>query len=284
MAKDLQRVAVGIIGGGNMAENILRGLLLAGLVQPGKTMVSDISPERLTTLRERFGLQTTTDNVAVVKGCSVIVLAVKPQSMAGVLEEIRDASTPEKLFLSIAAGVRADVIAEGLARTGRVVRVMPNVAAKVLGSASALCAGPGAGEADLTLACRMFDALGTTEVVSEDLMDAVTGLSGSGPAYIFLLIEALADAGVRAGLSRKTALGLAAQTCAGAARMVLEGNEHPGVLKDMVTSPAGTTIAGVQQLEQRAFRGTVMAAVEAAVARSKELGRREGQPRKTGSV
>lgn len=271
---DLQNVKLGIIGGGAMAENILRGLLQAGLVQPGKTVVSDISPERLACLHERFSVETTRDNVSLVTRCSVIVLAVKPQSMSGVLEEIRDAATPEKLFLSIAAGVRADAIAEGLGRSGRVVRVMPNVAAKVLSSASALCAGPGATQEDLALACRMFAALGLTEIVSENLMDAVTGLSGSGPAYIFVLIEALADAGVRAGLSRKTALGLAAQTCAGAARMVLEGSEHPGVLKDMVTSPAGTTIAGVQQLEQRCFRGTIMAAVEAAVARSEELGRR----------
>ncbi len=270
---EIQKIKLGIIGGGNMAQNILRGILSAGLLKPDQVVVSDISPDRLSELKETFKVKTTLDNHELVKGSDVVVLAVKPQNMKGLLDEIKTVSSPEKLYLSIAAGIKAEALAAGLDKKGRIIRIMPNVAAKVLESASALSRGPGATQDDLKLAKQLFEAIGKTVVVTEELMDAVTGLSGSGPAYIFQIIEAMADAGVKAGLPRATALDLAAQTCYGAAKLVLATGEHPGVLKDQVTSPAGTTIAGIKALEQGSLRGTLMEAVEAAVERSKELGK-----------
>ena len=269
---DLQNAQIGFVGGGAMAENILRGILSAGIVPADHITVSEIHPQRRSYIQETFQVQTTQDNRGLAARADIIVLAVKPQNLKALLEEIAPAVNNQKLILSIAAGITTDAIARCLSAKGRIVRIMPNIAAKVLESASALCAGPAAGEADLGLACELFAATGKTVVITEGLMDAVTGLSGSGPAYIFLVIESLADAGVKAGLPRSTACTLAAQTCLGAAKLVLETEQSPAVLKDQVTSPAGTTIAGMQVLEKGAVRGTIMEAVEAAVARSRELG------------
>jgi len=269
---DIKNIKIGFIGGGAMAESILRGVLHAGIVSADKITVSEIHQQRCRQLQDQFHIETAPDNKTLVKNADMVVLAVKPQSIQEVLEEISSVADTSTLFVSIAAGIQTGDISLGLGETGRIVRVMPNTPAKVGAGASALCAGPGAHEEDLSAARLLFDAVGATVIINEALMDAVTGLSGSGPAYVFLFIEALADAGVKAGLPRDTAVKLAAQTCFGAAKLVLETEEHPGRLKDQVTSPAGTTIAGVQALEQGSFRGTVMCAVEAAVARSKELG------------
>jgi len=263
---------LGIIGGGMMAHSIVRGLLEAQLIDAERILVSDVSPERREMFEKNCGVAATAENSQVVQQSTVVLLAVKPQSMAGLLSEIQSASGPDTLYLSIAAGITTSSLYAGLGQAGRIIRLMPNTAAQVLASATALCKGPNATDEDVSLASNLFDALGTTVVVDESLMDAVTGLSGSGPAYLYLIIEALADAGVRNGLTRATALQLAAQTCVGASKMVLETGEHPGVLKDQVTSPAGTTINGLYRLEKRGVRAAVIDAVSAAVARSKELG------------
>ncbi len=268
----MEDLRLGIIGGGVMAHSIVRGLLATGLVGPERICVSDLSPERRALFEKSCGVATTSENLKTVQQSTVVLLAVKPQSMAGLLSEIQPAAGPDTLYLSIAAGVTTSSLYAGLGQTGRIIRVMPNTAAQVLASATAICRGPNATDDDLSVARKLFDALGTTVVVDEDLMDAVTGLSGSGPAYMYLIIDALADAGVRNGLTRATALQLAAQTCAGAAKMVIETGEHPGFLKDQVTSPGGTTINGLYRLEKRGVRAAVIDAVSAAVARSKELG------------
>ncbi|MCX8042995.1 MAG: pyrroline-5-carboxylate reductase [Desulfobacterota bacterium] len=270
---ELKNLKLGMIGGGAMAENLVRGMVQAQLIPAENIVVSDIKQERLTLLREQFGVKTMLDNVELVIKTDVIILAVKPQNMRLLLEEIRQAVTEHKLIISIAAGIQTKTIAEGLGGKGRIIRCMPNIAAKTLASASALCTGSGATAQDMTLAKKLFDAIGITVVVSEDLMDAVTGLSGSGPAFVFVVIETLADAGVRAGLQRSVALTLAAQTCLGAARLVLTSHEHPAVLKDQVASPGGTTIAGLAALEQAGLRNALLQAVAAAVTRSQELGR-----------
>jgi len=270
---DIKTLKTGIIGGGAMAENILRGVLKAALLSPEQITVSDIQPERLAYIRETFRVKTFLDNVELVTRADIVILAVKPQNMKMLLDEISSVVNEKKLLVSIAAGIKSKTIAEGLSGKGRIIRSMPNIGAKVLESATAISAGPASSSEDLTLAKKIFDAIGTTVVINEDLMDAVTGLSGSGPAYIFLIIEALADAGVKAGLPRPVALKLASQTCLGAARLVLATEEHPASLKDQVTSPGGTTIAGLAALEQAGLRGSIMQAVAAAVSRSKELGK-----------
>ena len=270
---DLKNSQIGIIGGGVMAENILRGLLQAGLFSADQITVSDIPPERLNYLKSTFKVKTSLDNHELVSRSDIIVLAVKPQNMKGLLNEIKAVVNPKKLLLSIAAGVTSETISQGLSGKCRIIRIMPNIAAKVLESASALCLGPSATFDDLNIAKQIFEAIGKTIVIDEELMDAVTGLSGSGPAYIFLVIDALADAGVKVGISRSIALKLAVQTCLGAAKLVLETDELPAKLKDQVTSPGGTTIAGLHVLEKGGVRGAIMDAVDAAVARSKELGK-----------
>ena len=270
---DLNNSKICIIGGGMMAENILRGLLRAQLIQPDQISVSDINAERLAYIRDTYSVATSLDNAAVAGKADIIILAVKPQYLKIPLAEIKAAVTEKQLIISIAAGVKTRTLADALGSSARIVRTMPNIGAKVLASATAICQGPGATEDDMLTAMRIFEAIGTAVVVAEELMDAVTGLSGSGPAYFFQFIEAMADAGVRAGLMRPVALKLAAQTCLGAAQLVLETGDHPAVLKDQVTSPAGTTIEGLRVLEQGAVRATIISAVSAAVARSKELGK-----------
>jgi pyrroline-5-carboxylate reductase len=206
-----------------------------------------------------------------MEGAAVIVLAVKPQVLTSALQPLREGIGPSQMVLSIAAGVSTARIEECFAKDIPVVRVMPNTPALVGAAASAICLGRFANQTHRAQAHRIFDAVGLAVDVEEKLLDAVTGLSGSGPAYVYVFIEALSDAGVRAGLPRDVATRLAAQTVLGSARMVLETGTHPGVLKDMVTSPGGTTIAGLHALEQNAFRGAVIDAVQAATQRSKEL-------------
>ena len=263
-----------VVGSGNMAEALVRGILRAGLQPPDAVAASDVVPDRLRFFREQFGVATETDNAAMVAKADLVLLAVKPQMMGQVLQGLAQA-VEKQLVISIAAGIPTYYIETRFPRPVRVVRVMPNTPALVLEGASALCAGAHATADDLALARTIFEAVGRAVVLDETAMDAVTGLSGSGPAYIFVVIEALADAGVRVGLSRDVAQLLAAQTVLGSARMVLETGKHPAVLKDMVASPGGTTIAGLHALEAGALRATLLDAVEAAAERSRELGRKK---------
>jgi pyrroline-5-carboxylate reductase len=265
---------IGFVGGGNMAEALIRGLLAAKLTAPGDILVSDVREDRLAQLTDTYGVRTTTSNAEVAGQTDIILLAVKPQIMGQVLDGLADVVTEGQLIISIAAGVTTMAIAEKLRGPVRVIRVMPNTPALVLEGASALTRGSQATSDDLEVARHLFRAVGKVVVVDESLMDAITGLSGSGPAYIFLIIDALSDAGVKVGLSRDIAQLLAAQTVLGSARMLLETKKHPGELKDMVTSPGGTAIAGLHTLEQGGLRTTLINAVEAATKRSRELGKR----------
>src|SRR3989304_5486499 len=271
----LKGKSLGVIGGGNMAEAMIRGLLKAQLLGPQEILASDVTAERLPYLQQTFGIRTSRANAEGGGKGDIGLFAVKPQIMSPVLDGLLDVITEEKLLISIAAGISTRLIAEKFPGKVRVIRVMPNTPALVLEAASALAPGAAATPEDLELAKRLFAAVGKVVVVEETLMDAVTGLSGSGPAYIFMIIDALSDAGVKVGLSRKVAQLLAAQTVLGAARMVLETHKHPGELKDMVTSPGGTAIAGLHTLEAGGLRTTLINAVEAAPRRSMELGRKD---------
>lgn len=265
----MKRIAV--IGAGQMAEALLAGLLASQTVSPDALYATDISVERRDLVKRRFGVRVGSDNGEAAAWAEVVLLAVKPQSLDAVLEGLASALAG-RLVISIAAGVSIGRIAGWLGPTSRIVRVMPNAPALVREGVSALAAGPGVTEDEMRLVRSLFESVGRVVVVEERLMDAVTGLSGSGPAYAFAAIEALADGGVKMGLPRATAELLAAQTLLGAARMLLETGEHPGRLKDRVASPGGTTMAGLHRLEQGGLRATLMAAVEAATKRSKELG------------
>jgi pyrroline-5-carboxylate reductase len=260
------------LGAGNMSGALLRGAVQRARRDPQSLAVTDVRAEARDALGAQLGVRTVPTNGEACAWADEIVLAVKPQILPGVLAEIAGALQPDKLVISIAAGVTLEKIKQGLGGHARLVRAMPNTPALVGEGATALCRSGGVSEAEYAEAERLFAATGLTVSVDERLMDAVTGLSGSGPAYVFMAIEALSDAGVRAGLARDIATQLAAQTLLGAARLLLETGEHPGKLKDMVTSPAGTSIAGLAALERAGFRSAWMAAVEAATARSKELG------------
>ena len=262
---------IGFVGGGNMAEAMIRGLLRGKVFAPDDVIVSGPRDERLQELREKYGIRATTINREAA-AARIVVLSVKPQILSRVLDEIADAIDSEALVISIAAGVPVAAIQSRLASGTRVVRGMPNTPALVDAAATAIAGGEHARESDLDDARRIFDAIGITVILEESQLDAVTGLSGSGPAYVFLILEALSDAGVKVGLSRRTAQLLAAQTLLGSAKLLLETNEHPGRLKDMVTSPGGTAITGLHTLEHGGVRTTLMNAVEAATRRSRELG------------
>lgn len=268
----LEDVRIAFIGAGNMAEAMIAGLLHARLMRPGQLVASDIVPRRLDWLKRTYGVETTGSNREAVEGAQVIVLAVEPQILDEVLGEIAPSIDSSVLIVSVAAGYPIARIARLLNGLGRIVRAMPNTPSIIREGVTALTPATGLSEKDLAIVQAMFEVIGTVVVVPERSMDVVTGLSGSGPAYVYIMIEALADGGVKMGLPRETAQLLAAQTVAGAARLVLESHEHPGVLKDRVASPGGTTIAGLHELERRCFRATVISAVEAASRRSAELG------------
>jgi pyrroline-5-carboxylate reductase len=266
---------IGFLGAGNMAEALIRGLLHGG-VAPAQIGASGPRADRMAELRETHGIRATTDNRELARASQILVLSVKPQILERVLREVHDAVQPGALVISVAAGIDTATI-EGLLPGGaRVVRSMPNTPALVRAAATAISRGLHATDDDLAVARFVFDAVGITVTLDESQLDAVTGLSGSGPAYIFLILEALADAGVKVGLSRRNAQRLAAQTVMGSAKMLLETDEHPGRLKDMVTSPGGTAIAGLHTLEEGGLRTTLMNAVETATKRSRELGKGTG--------
>jgi pyrroline-5-carboxylate reductase len=263
---------IAFIGGGNMAEALLRGLL-RGEFSPADIIVAEPVAARREALAEAYRVQLTDDNREATASADLVLLAIKPQLAGTVLAGIAGAFSRKKLLLSILAGVSTGFLEEHLQGSPRVVRAMPNTPALVGEGATALCAGRFAEAADLPAARRLFAAVGSVAIVDEAQMDAVTGLSGSGPAYVFTIIEALADGGVKEGLPRETALALATQTVLGAARLVREG-EHPAVLRDRVCSPGGTTIAGIKALEEGGLRATLMEAVSRAAERSRELGRK----------
>jgi pyrroline-5-carboxylate reductase len=263
---------IAFLGSGNMAEALVKGLLAAGTAAKDEIVCAEPRPERREELQARYGIAAIASNTAAVQQAEIIVLSVKPQVMDALLDEIASAVDQGKLVISIAAGVPIAAIARKLGAGARIIRTMPNTPALVGAGATALARGTHATEADLVQAVALFEAVGTAVVVEEHLLDAVTGLSGSGPAFVFIAIEALADGGVKMGLPRHVAMALAAQTVVGAAKLVLDTGEHPGKLKDQVTSPGGTTIAGVHALESAGFRAALIAAVEAATKRSRELG------------
>jgi len=258
-----------------MSGALIKGLLHAKV--PGsQIMASDAKVERLEQLRAAHGIRTTTDNHVLVRESDVVVLGVKPQVIDRVLTEIGADVRADQLVVSVAAGVPIDALEARLAPGSRVVRAMPNTPATVQAGATAIAAGSHAREDDLRVARELFEAVGRVVTLEETLLDAVTGLSGSGPAYVMLIIEALADGGVKVGLHRDTALLLAAQTVFGSAQLLLETGEHPGRLKDMVTSPGGTAIAGLHTLESGGLRKTLIDAVEVATKRAAELGAQMG--------
>jgi pyrroline-5-carboxylate reductase len=262
---------IAFIGGGQMAEAMIGGLLSGQVCPADSIWATDPVAERRDHLKSQFGIRVGSANREAVAWADVVVLAVKPQTLQVVLSDLGQALA-HALVISIVAGVTIQAIAEQMAGAMRVVRAMPNTPALVREGMTALALGSAVSENDSRMARTVFEAVGRVVLVEERLMDAVTGLSGSGPAYVFLAIESLADGGVKMGLPRQVAELLAAQTVLGAARLVLESGMHPAQLKDRVASPGGTTIAGLHQLEQGRFRATLMSAVEAATIRSKELG------------
>jgi len=263
---------IGIIGTGRVGEALIRGVLAANLCQGDRIFASDVDEERLDALHSELGINTSTDNTDTIGNAETIILAIKPQIIASVLQSVKPQTWEGVLVISVAAGVQIRAIEENLPAGAHLIRVMPNIACTVGQAISAISAGTHATESDLETAHTIFGSVGRVVTVPESMMDAVTGLSGSGPAFVFQIIEALADGGVHEGLPRDIALELAAQTVLGAAAMVLETGEHPGVLKDMVTSPAGTTVRGIHALEVQGLRAGMMNAVIAATRRSRELG------------
>lgn len=258
-----------IIGAGNLGRALIGGLLSGHDLDAARIRATRRAPEAL---REQFpGIRSGSDNAAAVADATIVILAVKPQNAAEVLAEVRDHLTPSALFVSVLAGVTTDSLERALGREIAIVRAMPNTPMIVDEGATAIAGGRHASTDHLALARRIFEAVGTVEEVSEPLMDAVTGLSGSGPAYVYMFVEALTDAGVKQGIPRPVSYRLAARTVYGAARLVLESGKHPAILRDEVTTPGGTAIAAVAELESHGLRTMLINAVATATARSREL-------------
>ncbi len=266
---------IGFVGAGQMARALARGWVQAKLVEGQQILAHDPSKAAIEQFTaEVGGARVVNSNAAVIATADVVILAVKPQNVPELLEELRSVVSEDKLIVSIAAGVSLATLSAGL-KTTRLVRVMPNTPCIIGQGASGYALGPGASKADGRLVGQLLEAVGIAFAIPERLLDAVTGLSGSGPAYVFTVIEALSDGGVRVGLPRETATALAVQTVLGSAAMIKSTGEHPAVLKDRVASPGGTTMAGLSALEGEGLRGALIAAVEAATDRSIELGRQQ---------
>ncbi len=265
-----QRIA--FIGAGNMTEALVHGLLKGGLASAGQLYATDTNPERGALMRARYGIKTGAANRDAAAWSQAVVLSVEPQVLDGVLDDLSPVVGSDTLVISVAAGYPIARLAGRLKAARRIVRTMPNTPCSVLAGVTAFAPGAEATDGDVDVVRTMFQSVGAVVQVEERLLDAVTGLSGSGPAYVYVAIEALADGGVKQGLSRAVAETLTAQTLLGAARMVLETGEHPGRLKDRVTSPGGTTIAGLHELERGRLRATLISAVDAATKRSQDLG------------
>lgn len=267
-----QTYKIGFLGAGRMATALAQGWNRAGLIAPGQCLACDLVEAARTQFSQTTGFESTNDPAKVIQQSDIVVLAVKPQSLRDLLEQVGSHLGPKKLVLSIIAGATLDRLQSALGH-GRIIRIMPNTPCTVGESATAYCPGVAATPEDIAVVSRLFNSVGRGFCLAESLMDAVTGLSGSGPAFVFVMIEALADGGVKAGLSREVSQTLAAQTVLGAARMVLETGKHPGQLKDEVASPGGTTIAGLFELEKAGIRGALIQAIDAAAKRSAELGK-----------
>jgi len=263
---------IGFIGAGNMAEALIKGLISTGEFKKTEITASDISKVRLDQLSAVYGIKAVRDNNKVVTQSDIVVLAVKPKTVPKILGEIKRNITAKKIVVSIAAGVPVSKLSKGLGKKAKIVRVMPNTPALVLEGASVLYFSEKLSDADETAVKQVFEAVGIAYIVEdESLLDPVTGLSGSGPAYVSIFIEALSDGGVKMGLPRAMAHELAVQTVYGTAKMMIEGKTHPAEFKDKVTSPSGTTIEGIHKLEEGGFRSSAISAVEAATKRSIEL-------------
>lgn len=264
---------IGFLGAGKMASALAKGWMSAGLASADRLCASDPLPAARDSFAKETGAFVSTINIEIVQRSDVLVLAVKPQHMTALLTEIQPAVTAKHLVVSIAAGITLDHLAAALGAKHRLIRVMPNTPCLVGASASAYAAGPKASAADVQLVDRLLNSVGKAIAVPERLLDAVTGLSGSGPAYVAVMIEALSDGGVRMGLPRDVAQLLATQTVLGSAKLLSETGLQPAALKDMVASPGGTTIAGLHALERSGLRSALMDAVEAATKRAIELGK-----------
>jgi pyrroline-5-carboxylate reductase len=269
----LNEKKIAVIGAGNMGVALISGLIGSELSAPKNIICTDIRQSKIDEIESKYKVRTTSSNLEAVAEANIVIYAVKPQILAQVLIETAPQLDMTKLVISIAAGVPLAAMETCVQKDLRLIRVMPNIAAAVKEAATAIAAGDHATQEDISLALEIFNSIGKCIFLKENyLMDATTGLSGSGPAYIFLIVDALADAGVKVGLSRQDSLFLAAQTVLGAAKLLIETQEHPGQLKDKVTSPGGTAIAGLATLEGGGLRTTLINAVEAATNRSKELG------------
>lgn len=269
-----KRNEIGFIGTGNMGEALIAGLLKAKFTTPVQIIAFDMDGERLRSIQKKYGIKKASDNHHLASQCDSLLLCVKPQSMKEVIEGMADALDSSKLLISIAAGVPLYAIETYARKQLRLIRVMPNINVLVQEGASAIAPGNLATDEDIRLAKAIFDCVGRSMTIDETLMDVVTGLSGSGPAYVFLMIEALTEAGVHLGMTRSQALMLVTQTVKGSAKLLSESGEHPGLLREKVTSPGGTTAAGLYQLEVGGLRKVLIGAVMAAAQRSKELGER----------
>lgn len=278
---------IGFLGGGKMAEALVKGLIASGNFPAGEIIASDINADRLNLLSSQYRIKVTSDNTQVADQADIVILAVKPRDVDPVLLELKERVGPQHLLLSIAAGVPIARLARPFLRGSgqvlrdsgqvpsppRVIRVMPNVCALAQAGAAVICPGPGVSKNDCDLALKIFNSVGRAFLIKEEAdLDAVTALSGSGPAYFFLVLEALTEAGVAQGLARELARQLVLQTALGAAKMALEAGANFAELKEMVTSPAGTTAAALKKLEQYRLRAAFLEAVEAATKRSRELG------------
>jgi pyrroline-5-carboxylate reductase len=267
----LPGLRVAILGAGKMGGILLQAFLKNNLLAPEQIVATVQHAERALALSAQFGVEVTTDNAAAAANADVILLGVKPLQVPALIEQIKDGLVGDKLVLSFAASVKTGAIEASAGRDLAVIRAMPNTPAMLAAGITALCAGKFVSEAQMAVAQRIFQTVGRTVVVDEKHMDAVTGLSGSGPAFLYIIIEALAEAGVNVGLPRDVATLLAAQTTYGSARMVLETGYHPALLKDAVTTPAGCTVDGILELEEGGLRVTLIKAVKRATQRAKEL-------------
>ncbi len=264
-------MVIGFIGLGNMANAIIGGIVRNAVAAPEDIVGASATLETERRIHEEYGIRTESSNIAVAKEADILILAVKPGVMPIVIEEIRDVVNENQLIISVAAGKTTKWLGEQFDKPVKVVRCMPNTPALVGEGCSAVCRNKNVSDEELGQAMRIFESFGSAEVVKESLMDTFSAVAGSSPAFVFMLIEALADAGVKGGLPRKQAYRFAAQSVMGSGKLMLETGRHPGELKDMVCSPGGTTIEGVETLEMGGFRGLIMDAVDATIEKTKRL-------------
>ncbi len=271
--KGMEKKKIAVIGGGNMGMALARGILQTNWAKPERIMIAEPLKEKLEAIKTTaHGIKTSHSNIEAASWADVILLSIKPQIMGHVLDEIKPAVKDSKLIITVAAGISTGMIEKRIGGKVPVVRAMPNIAAVVREAATAICLGKYASEQDQATARHIFESVGMVVDVDEELMDAVTGLSGTGPMYVFQILEGLSDAGVKVGLSRDVANALAVQTLIGSSKLIKETKEHPAKLKDLVTSPGGTAISALHSLEKNGLKALLIDAVEVAAKRSAELG------------